>query len=388
MLKTKMTTFSSAIAASLFSFFNLIVFSLYNVLGVYLLRDIAISPLQLSFLSSWDLWGNVLGFIPIGILLDRFNSRYIGLTLLSLAIISTAAMAYASTLWMFCLLRFLQGLASAGSLLLIMRMGATLFPKSPNKTIGWMIFIALSGGIVGNSLFAELALNLGWRQGLLCVACIGIFCLLIMFIGLKKGTIKINHNFSMPQIINKQAFFAGWHLGLLNTPVFILGSLFGNYYLMSHTDFRLDQAAYFSSALFLGIICGSPIIGYIADKIGSFWVLLSAYFLLIICSLFLVVHLNSYVSFLLVFFVFGLGSCTQNLIYPLLYKNHPHSYSTTMGTSSLMSNGIGAILQLLFGLLFQYFFDKNLTFIFLIFLYTCGIITLNYFYRITHNNSP
>ncbi|MBA2656417.1 MAG: hypothetical protein H0U70_05465 [Tatlockia sp.] len=87
-------------------------------------------------------------------------------------------------------------------------------------------FYSASAGIVGNSLFALLAMNLGWRNDLLCIAGLGILCL-IMLIGLKKVTPLKLYHFSLQQIITKQALFAGWHLGLLNSPVFILGSLFG-----------------------------------------------------------------------------------------------------------------------------------------------------------------
>jgi MFS family permease len=342
-----------ALAASLFSFYNLIVFSLMNVLSVYLIQDRGFSPQSIGFMSSFDLWGNVLGFIPIGILLDRYPIRYLACPLLSLAIISTIGMAFVENLAILCLLRFLQGLASASSLLVLMRVGTELYPNHSNKTIGLMILLALSGGIVGNSFFAFLASRLGWQCALILIGGIGLFCLFFMLIvfGNEKG---IKQKFSF-KFFNKINGLAGINLGLLNTPVFVLGSLFGNQYIMKQSALSLEQAAFVSSLLFFGIMIGSPLIGFLADKIGNFLLLMIGYLGLILCTVILIfssTQLDNY--FLLVFFALGFFSCTQNLIYPTIGKKALSSPSASMGIAALIANALGALLQLFFGYLIPY----------------------------------
>ena len=154
-------------AASLFSFYNLFLLSSLNVIGVDFIADFHLTTASLGLLASYDLWGNAVGFIPIGLLLDRYPVKNVGLSLLSLAVIATLGMATASSFSIICLMRFFQGLASATSLLITMRLGSTLFEKKANIVIGLMIVVALSGGIAGNSIFAHITQIVGWRKGLL-----------------------------------------------------------------------------------------------------------------------------------------------------------------------------------------------------------------------------
>jgi MFS family permease len=343
----------SAFSASLFSFYNLMLFSLMNVLAPYWIQDNHFSVFTVGFISSWDLWGNVIGFLPIGYLLDRYNTRLIAFVLLSLAIVSTMGLAVFHQIGILCGLRFLQGLSSAGSLLIIMRLGTSLFHDKTNKTIGFMILIALSGGIVGNSLFASLAMQFTWQIGLMLIALIGIIFLIILFFGLQDA--EKSPSVVMPSIkILSLCFREGLQLGILNSPVFILGSLLGSQFLMQKAQLNLTQAAAASSLIFAGIMVGSPILGMLADKIGSFWILVSGYTGLILgAGILLFSYELAWSHYNVLFFFLGVACCSQNLIYPLIANRYPQSRSTAMATAAIISNGIGAGLQLLFSFLMQ-----------------------------------
>jgi MFS family permease len=72
-MNTKSWKITAIICAStLFSFYNLMLFSIMNVLGMYLMHDLQLTSANIGLLGSWDLWGNVIGFLPIGMLLDRY----------------------------------------------------------------------------------------------------------------------------------------------------------------------------------------------------------------------------------------------------------------------------------------------------------------------------
>jgi MFS family permease len=374
--------FLGCFAASLFSFFNLFLFSLMNVLGTYLLQEKIVTPIVLGFLSSWDLWGNVLGFIPVGILIDRYGSRCIGLNLFALAILATFIMSLTKNLPTLCLMRFFQGLASSGSLLITMRLGSNLFPHRGNITIGCMIMLALSGGMAGNTFFAWISSLIGWQHGLKVVGIVGLLCWLIMWHSLK---IKEEDNLTFIlstflKVCKKDNIIAGIHIGLLNSPVFLLGSLFGNTWLMHKAHLTLSQAASLSSLLFIGITLGSPLWGFIADKIGSIKVLIIGYMLLFSASFLLTFNvIFSSIELAIIFFSIGFVCCIKNIIYPFISrKNLLHLCSTAMGTASIVSNSMGGVLQIIFGLLMQVTTMHNfsITFFPIIFLAGLGLLTI------------
>lgn len=352
MKTNRYNTFALCLAASCFSFYNLMIFTLMNVLSVYLINDLKFTSAQVGIIGSWDLWGNVLGFIPIGMLLDRISMRRIGILLLSVAICATAVMSLATEMWQFSVLRCLQGVVSAGSLLLMMRVGTNLSHHHINKVIGLMILVAITGGIAGNSLFAFLAINFGWQSALLGMAGIGCISLFIMYFTLYGDTHKkIPSSLIYPKL-TKSILCNGGQIGLLNAPVIVLGSLFGNHYLMQYQHMNLQQAASVSSVMFTGIMLGSPLLGFLADKWGAFKLLLMAYFIIFITITWLLIGTShNYYMLVSMFFLMGIASCTQNLVYPLIAKSHNQSRSSATGLASVISNGLGAIFQALSGYL-------------------------------------
>jgi len=140
-----------------------------------------------------------------------------------------------------------------------------------------MIFFALSGGIAGNSLFAWFAELAGWRMGLIYIAIIGLFCLLFMVLACHDNEMIISQRQRFKFILSRHAILAELNLGILNAPIFVLGSLFGNQYLIREHHLNISQAASVSSLMFAGMMFGSPLIGYLADKFGHKLILFAGY---------------------------------------------------------------------------------------------------------------
>jgi len=154
--------------------------------------------------------------------------------------------------------------------------------------------------------------------------------------------------------LNRYQLLAGLQLALLNAPVFILGSVFGNQFLMEKTSANLETSAFFSSLIFLGIMIASPIMGYIADKSGNLLMIVIGYFILLFCSIILSLDYSlSYQFYFIIFMLIGAGCSTQNLIYPVLYQHRPDIPSTNMAIASVIFNSLGALLQSGSGLLLK-----------------------------------
>lgn len=343
-----------SLSAALFSFYNLFLLSFMNVSAPYLMRNLHLNAASFGVLTSYNLWGNMLGLLPIGLLLDKCAVKIIGLTLLGLTIVATFVMTQTQSLTIMSLMRFIQGVSSAGSLLITTRIGTTLSHKHAQTILGVMIAIALSGGVAGNYVFAHWMLHFGWHHALQFTVYLGLTCFIVMLLFL---SVPPNAQFSVRAIttsIHRKNIYAGIIIGLLSAPIFILGTAWGNEYLIQQQHLTLLHAAFTSALFFLGIIIGSPCWGIIADRWLGFWpTLFIGCIALSVLSLFL--GLPEILNIRLIdilFFGIGFFCCVQNLLYVYIEQHNSHMQtSTAIAIAALIANLLGAGMQTGFGIL-------------------------------------
>lgn len=370
----------TVLAASLFLFYSLCLFSLMNVLSIYLQRDLHFSAADISIIASCHLWGGAAGFIPLGFLLDKYRPRAVGLPLLLLAVLGNIFMMIAESMWFWCLLQFMQGLASAASLLILMRV-VTSF-KHTNRAFGIIMLSALIGGMVGNSLYAEVSSYVGWRTGLIFIASLGGICFIIMEACLYEEDFHPLAALRWQHLLRPAYLLAGLHLALLSAPVFILGSLFGNQYLIQHANVSLSAASGLSSLIFAGMVAGSLVLRYFAVKYGYKKILAAAYLGLAFCMLLLAyTEYDTIYDFPMIFIMLGMFACTVKLIYPLICKPHSVLRSTAAGITALVASALGALMQMESGVVIDKFgMHSDLLFLFMFGLFVLGLCMLPVFY--------
>ena len=328
----------ACLAAALFSFYDLFELSLFNRLNPAVQTQFHLTPESVGILSSCFLWANALGLIPVGLLLDRGHLRKTVGILLSLSVAGNAVFLFSHTLWLAMIARSLQGFASAASLLVCMRLAIRWYKEKANAAIGWMIAIALSGGIFAN--FTDTWLTPIW---------IGSIILIILLLFLRDT--KQEH---IPQpfkfLCKPKNFLLGGYLGLINFPVFILGSLWGNHYLSTLYHFDLTQSAFISSLIFAGIIIGSPFWGFLANTYIDYKkiMMIGCVGLIILCIGLKLAPAN-FILISTLFFGLGFFCCTQNMTYFALSKiNQPETLSSATAVTSVIFNSIGAVSQIIF----------------------------------------
>ncbi len=328
----------ACVAAALFSFYDLFELSLFNRLNPAIQTQFHLTPESIGMLSSCFLWANALGLIPVGLLLDRGHLRKTVGLLLSLSVAGNAVFLFSHTLWLAMVARSFQGFASAASLLVCMRLAIRWYKEKANAAIGWMIAIALSGGIFAN--FTDTWLTPIWMGSIILII------LLLFLRDTKQEHIPQHFKF----LSKPKNFLLGGYLGLINFPVFILGSLWGNHILTTTYHFTLKQSAFISSLIFAGIIVGSPIWGLVANKVISYKniMLVGCGGLILVCLMLIIAPVNiTVISFL--FFSLGFFCCTQNMTYFALSKiNSPETLSSATAITSVIFNSIGAVSQIVF----------------------------------------
>lgn len=350
--------FLTCCSASLFSFYNLYQLSLFNVINNYLRTDFALNNTQLGLFSASYLLANTIWLIPGGILLDRYSVRYLGLIFLAIDVVGCFILGTTTWLPICIIVRFLQGTTSAMSLLICTRLAIQCFPRHGTTALGIMIAFALLGGVFANTIFAKIVVEIGWRHGMLVSGAIGIIFLLFMILFLcdnntKTDTDNIINWKSIGLVFgNFQNTLHGIAIGLMNMPIYLLASLWGNFYLMHVWKLSYLQASTICALLFVGLIVGGPIVGCISDRIRNpkhllIWgaILALGSVLPLVANIYLPVMILA-----VLFFCLGLFSAVPLVNYVMLSKiNSKNRMSTAMSYASLLSNLIGSLAQPTFG---------------------------------------
>ncbi len=360
------SSWSICFVASLFFFYEIVQLTVFNTISGDLTRTFSLSTLQLSRLSACYLYACAAFLLPAGLLLDRFSTKKLLAIACGLCAIGTGLIPTASTVEVATLGRILTGIGNTIAFLGCMRLATRWFPANKIAlAMSLSVTIGMSGGIFSQTPFALLVKITGWQQAMFINAAIGgIITLLIIFIVKDTPASHTPQNSHINRIIptgffeslkkassKSQNWLCGLYTGLLNLPVMMIGALWGNLYLTQGRGFSAMQAGNITSLIFLGLIIGAPLMGWISDKINS----RRKPMLISSCAIFLVILAIIYLSLptaalSVLFFLFGVLSGSQVLSYPIVSKsNPPHLESTSLALVAIIVNMGGAVSQLLFG---------------------------------------
>ena len=356
---SRLRPYLACFAASLFSFYDLFQLSVLNSISMPLLQHFHLSTGQLGMFASVFLLANVLGLLFLGSLIDRYSVRNIALVFLSLSVLASFGFAYSNSLLLDIVCRSLQGLASAASLLICIRTTTQWFKNNSNLALGVGIAIAIMGGVIGNLAFTNLVLEYGWRNSMVLAGALGVFVWLFLFKFLydpRDNQDASSQSISMDiwsliKYVNRHSIYAGLYLGLMSAPLFILGALWGNYYLVHTYRITVAMAAWSVSLFFIGMILGSPLWGLLADSwLGRVKTMYLGTLICLLISVSLLVVNGSYHSIEILFFSLGFSSSVQNLTYAWISEKNPiQIVSTATAVTAVLLNCIGVILQPAFG---------------------------------------
>jgi MFS family permease len=193
--------------------------------------------------------------------------------------------------------------------------------------------------------------HFGWQASLLIAAIFGLLIGIILWIYVvdpRNDTKEIKH-FSVKESLlmtvkEKQNWFCGLFMCLLNLPFPILGALFGTIFIAQVYNYSYVQSASISSMLFIGMIFGGPFFGWLSMLLKSNKkLMLFGSALCLVTMLFILyfpIH-NFYVLHLL-FFILGFTCSAQLLAYPIISRiNSPQIGGSALSLASLILTAIG-----------------------------------------------
>jgi MFS family permease len=354
------------LTSALFFFYEFLQMNMFNVINNDLMQAFSIGATQVSNLSAGYFYADVLLLFPAGILLDRFSTRWVLVTAMTVCVIATFLFAFSENYWFAFVMRLLCGFGAAFNLLSSLRLASRWFPSTKLALVtGAVVTMAMLGGMAAQTPMTLLVAAVGWRHALMIDSGIGlIFLVLIILLvrdyprnylksHLEPRTQKLSHAI-WATLRNSQNWFAGMFTSFLNLPILVLGALWGIDYLVQVNGFTRTQASLIDSMIFLGMIIGCPLLGWISDRIRQRKkpMIYGAIFSIIIIFTIRFWPNASFITMLILFFLLGIFISSQVISYPLITASNPLSLTASaLGLASVIIMGGGAIFQPLMGIL-------------------------------------
>ncbi|MFT6834834.1 MAG: MFS family permease [Francisellaceae bacterium] len=359
--KPNITGWVSVVSAALFFFYWFIQLSLSNTLVEYYTQKYSI--IHYGLFASMYLIGNVLMFIPAGVLLDRFPAKkVIGLSMIVM-ILGVFGMIGSSNTWFAYTCMLFIGFSGAFSLLACVRVAANWFHEgSVGFPISVAITIAFLGSYFGNAGAQALLAYFGSGEAVQIIdIIIGVIILCIVYFGIKT---PLNVSFShdnqsflvafknlLTVMGKRQNWLAGLYISLMNFPVMILEFGFGQSYLDHVFSISKLNAANITGVISIGFMIGGPLWNKMSDKAGlrKPFIILGGVLSLGITLLLLAHDFNTR-ELMIIFFLIGVLISAQTLGYPVITESNDFKFSASATSlASLLIMGGGAIAQIFFG---------------------------------------
>jgi MFS family permease len=360
-------------ASSLFFFYEFIQMNMFNAINTQLMQEYHLTAGALGKMSACYFYANVLFLLPAGSILDRFSTKKVVLIALTICATGTFLFACAHSLLLASIFRFLTGIGSAFCFLSCIRLASRWFPAERMALVsGLIVTMAMIGGMIAQAPLTLLVNTIGWRSAVECDALLGLFIALFIFAVVQDYPKNVATTYQQERLelqqfgfwrglrqgfLSLQNWLCGIYTSLLNLPLFLLGGLWGSMFLATAHHLSHTKATYVTSMVFLGTIIGSPMMGWLSDKVGKrkLPMIIGAIFSFIVVMIILLSINLSFWTLILLFFLLGFVTSTQVISYPTVTESNKRLFTATcVSVVSLCAISGGAIFEPFFGWLMDY----------------------------------
>ncbi len=331
-------------------------------------NGVPLDATKLGHLSAFYYYAYTPMQLPVGLMMDRYGPRNI----LTIAVLSCAGgtllFAYAPTLSMAALGRFLIGFGSAFAFVGVLKLASTWLPANRFALIsGLTTTLGMVGAMFAGTYLSHAIEDIGWRQTLYYSSFVGFILFPIIWFVIRdqprdpsQNHSTINHaHISYRQLLkdilvalkNKQIWLNGLIGSLLMAPTVVFAELWGTSYLKVVESFDANMAARSVAMIFLGWAIGGPIVGYLSDKIGRRkpLLVLGAFVVTVLLAITFYYPNLTHVQISVLLLLIGIFSSAEILCFAIGRENCPTHLS---GTVIAITNFIvvsGAVFQVIVG---------------------------------------
>lgn len=285
--------------------------------------------------------GYALMHIPIGLLLDRIGPRIVMTGCILLTVLGLSPLLFAEH-WSYPLIgRCLIGMGSSAAILGVfkiirMTFGDKLFPRM----LSFSVTIGLIGAIYGGGPVNYMLNQLGYHAVITSFATVGVF--------LAALTYWIIPNMTTPHVEsilsdikevlgNIRIIGSCICAGLMVGPLEGFADVWGTSFLKTTYQFKGTLAASLPSLIFIGMCFGSPLLNWIAEKIGYHRTIIGSGIVMAL-SFFLMLSANLPPTLLGILFVM-IGVCCSYQILSI-YQASTYARESVAGLTTAVANMI------------------------------------------------
>jgi MFS family permease len=228
------------------------------------------------------LYGTVIFLIPIGVLLDKVPVRRLVLAMIALSVLCVFGMTFTTNVYVAMALRFVTGVAHCVAFMAPFRLAPRWFPSRQLALVaGLLVTFAVFGGWVSGTPMLALIEAFGGETTMLINGGLGVVIFVLAAAVLRDfpaghaDESAAGESLSLAEGLklaarNKQNWLAGLYIGLLNLSVLLLGAVWGTTYLR-FVNPELEETTFTAivGMIFIGTMIGSPICGWISDRLKS-----------------------------------------------------------------------------------------------------------------------
>ena len=288
-----------------------------------------VDTLTFGTLASYYYLGYSLMQIPLGILLEKFNFRYVTAAAILFAVVGNAALVVSDN-WSYLLFgRFLIGAGSAVGFLSVVKVIKTFFEeKHQSFMIAFSFTFGLTGAFFGAKPMKMLINNFGYNEVLTILSVVGVVIALIILSVNHKNLVNNNDgiegsdvSFSdvLKVMLNPKILLIGFSGGLLVGSLEGFADVWGfPFFAQVYSLDELDSK-FLTSVVFIGMCFGGPILAYFSTLVQSYTkiIILTSALMVSIFIILLAKFQLSYNALFFLMFLLGILCCYQVLVFSL-----------------------------------------------------------------------
>lgn len=331
----------------------------FDSLATIIKQQFSLNNYYYASLSSIYLTANLICLIPFGIALDRLPIKYvlssaIGLSTIAAITIYLAA-NYISLLFGF----LLAGIGGSVAFLSCITLNKHWLPQRYIALAnGIVVASAMLGGIIAQSPLLLFIHHYSWQKFYLLIAFIETLLVLATLIFVKEHPSIMQQqiyrlkNLLTSCIKNRYNWLGGGYTSIMNLSVTLIGALFGQGLLISLYHVSPSSAAMITSLLFAGILLGSPLVGWLNNRLFQQKTLMlgGAITAAITLLLLLLSPIKTPITASLYFLLLGISSSTQVLGYTIVSnRNDTRTIGTAISLAGMIVMLGGAFFQPVLG---------------------------------------
>jgi len=243
---------------------------------------IGLSAGGLGLLASMYYWAYTPMQIVVGVMTDRFGPKKVLTLAIVLCVLGTYVFGDASNIYVAASGRFLVGVGSSFAFVGVLKLAAMWLPERYFAVfVGMTTSLGMLGALCGDIGMTWMVREWGWYHVIIVSIFIGVVLLPIFYLfvhekiinetpqGVTKDSIKVFLKGFFRLLAKKDMLIAGFVGCLMYLSLSAFGEMWGIPFLQRVMPHHQIDASSINSMVFLGWLIGSPLMGYLSQRMKS-----------------------------------------------------------------------------------------------------------------------